>query len=146
MIGGPVARPAQVVVAGHEDLDAPQRRHVGGQRGCPAAHRQVAKDPHLVTVSDEVVPTLHEGATHRRLVAERSAAVADDVGVAEVEIRCPPAHQRHATGADQRRQQASPVALVTQSCGVTYESDQSDSLVRIGICGREQPGLRPTVT
>ena len=95
----------------------PRSGHVGGQRDCPVAHRQIAEDPHLVTVSDEIVPTLHEGATHRRLVAERPAAVTDDPRVAEVEIRRPPAHQRHATDADQRRQQAPPEALVTQSWG-----------------------------
>ena len=80
------ARPAAVVVAGHEDLAAPQPRHMLGEDGVQVAERDVADHPHFVVVADEVVPSLDHRSIHLVGVGEGPVAVADDVAMPEMMI------------------------------------------------------------
>jgi len=80
-----VPGPAAIVVAGNEDLAAAQfcdqRERFGD-----LAQREVADDPDGVVLGYGLVPVVNQSAIHRIDVSERTVAVVDDVGVAEVEV------------------------------------------------------------
>ena len=83
--GASVRSPAAVMVAGQEDLPSFQFSH---HREClgDLAQGEVTKNPHVVGSTHGVVPRVNEGAVHGAHVGKGPVAVADDVGVAEMEI------------------------------------------------------------
>ena len=71
-------------------------------------HHQIAEHPHLVFVSDDIVPTAHQRLVHSIHITERPLAVVDDrttgvrhapthTGAAKTPTREPVKHQRQDT-------------------------------------------------
>ena len=80
-----VTVPATVVVSCEQHLPAVEHTHE--RKGLvDTSHRKVAEHYHFVVPRDRDVPTLDERFVHLLGVTEGSAAVVDDVGMAEVQI------------------------------------------------------------
>ena len=89
-----VSEPATVVVPGEQHLPAVE--HTSDRKGLVgAAHREVAENDHLVRRRHRGVPAFDERGVHLLRVKEGSAAVVDDVAMAEVEIGCEVASHDH---------------------------------------------------
>ena len=77
--------PTAVVVPGEQHLSAVE--HTGDGKGLvDAPHREVAEHDHLVLRRHRAVPAFDERVVHLVGIAERPAAVLDDVAMAEVKI------------------------------------------------------------
>ena len=77
--------PTAVVVPGEQHLSAVEHTR-DGKGLVDAPHREVAEHDHLVLRRHRAVPAFDERVVHLVGIAERSAAVVDDVAMAEVKI------------------------------------------------------------